>query len=549
MLVRVRERAFTLIELMIVVAIFALISAVLVPSFLRARSNALEKTAQKAHEQTAPVRELPEGQRPSTATVEMQLKLDREPMRVGFEVLNRYRLHHQAHFRFGLAERPTLIQIPLPAENRAFGQFQVLRRVGEGQWAKPEGLVMSPEWLAWSEQPGPEVEVQVRYQSEGENGLFLAMPPANLHTEIKVKLEDPSSVSVPPAGLRAREPGVWESRQILSPPPLVLELPVLADPLARVVKLFRLTGLAVLLFGAGFWYLGELYRSGSLKQFRFASFSLLAVNYSMFFVCFAVLGFHEVVSPSLNLVLSAMLTAPVLVFHVAQIQDWRFALTRALPLSLATLGLVFNGVYVGDYRDYVYLAYALATGLLLTLSYRPFLAVSQRREESKKTQLEALLVSYYAAQDSGRQLHAEATEMVESGRLRVSQRDSLRSALDQFASKTQHLELSSDPESAHYYVEDYERRLVDATTTLRREVDFLRESLAEPEPLDDLYFCLACGQQALGGKYCCHCSLPLPEVTPCPGCQTENVIPKHLNAQGPYHCHKCGQRRALTTMV
>lgn len=545
MLIRVQRRAFTLIELMVVVAIFAIISAILVPSLLKARSKAGEKASQKVNEQTAPVRELPEGQHPMTVAVDMKLKLDREPLRTGFEVLNRYRLHHEGRFRFELADNLTLIQIPLPAENRAFGQFQVLRRVGQGDWVKPEGLVMSPQWIAWTEPPGPEIDVEVRYQSEGENGLWLALPPADLHTEIKAELEDPGSISVPPVGLRASKLGVWERSQILNPPPLVLELPLLADPLTRVVKLFRLTGLAVLLFGAGFWYLGELHKSGSLKQFRFASFFLLAVNYSMFFVCFAVFGFHEAVSPLSNLAISALLTAPILVFHVAQIQDWKFALTRALPLSLATLGLVYNGVYTGDYRDYIYLAYALATGVLLTLSYGPFLAASGRKEEAKRLRLEEQMGRFQEAQALARQQRAEARELAESSKLRESQQESLRSALEQFSSKTQHLDLPGELARAQYYVEDYERRLTDATTALRAEVDFLRGSLIETKVSEDRCYCLACGQEALGGQYCCHCSLPLPDVSSCPECRTENVIPKHILTKSPYHCHKCGHQRLL----
>ena len=48
--------------------------------------------------------------------------------------------------------------------------------------------------------------------------------------------------------------------------------------------LFRFVGLAVLLFGAGFWYLSEQHKPGALNGFRWSHFLLLATIYSLFFV-------------------------------------------------------------------------------------------------------------------------------------------------------------------------------------------------------------------------------------------------------------------------
>ncbi|MCB0069089.1 MAG: prepilin-type N-terminal cleavage/methylation domain-containing protein, partial [Caldilineaceae bacterium] len=83
--------------------------------------------------------------------------------------------------------------------------------------------------------------------------------------------------NVLPEALQAR--GLDAAAQAPEPPP---------SPAAQLV---RRAGLAVLLFGAGFWYLAELRRPGCLDRFRLGQFLLLALTFSLFFVAFAVL--HE----------------------------------------------------------------------------------------------------------------------------------------------------------------------------------------------------------------------------------------------------------------
>jgi prepilin-type N-terminal cleavage/methylation domain-containing protein len=555
MLIRFHRRAFTLIELMVVVAIMAVITAILVPAFLRARSKGSEAAKQATAEVAAVPQEPPSGQLPLTAVVELQMSLEPEPLRVGFDVLNRYRFNHEGRYLFEQSAGPTVIQIPLAVNHRALDQFKVLRRNDQGEWAVPENLVMAANWLAWVEEGDSPVEVEVRYQSEGEEELWLELPPAGLHKKIAANLDGPDSLTVPPQGLRFSQHGVWERNEILSPPPLVVELPVLEDPLSRVVRLFRYTGLAVLLFGGGFWYLGELHRPGALGRFRFGSFALLAVNYSMFFVCFAVLGFHEVVTPFQNLLISAALTAPILAFQVAQILDWKFSLAHAVPLSLATLGLVFNGVYGGDYRDYVYLGYALMSGLLLTLSYRPFMTNWEAKQTARTQAVESLVQSYRSAQQEARKEKAETAALLEGGRLRSSQVEALNSALAHFHERTKYADLPDDPQTSRDLVESHLRRILEASAELRRERQFIRQSMPDLETPEAAKghpahsCCLACGEQALSGRYCCHCSRPLPEIVACPQCETENVIPHHLEHAGPYHCHRCGHRHAVTASM
>lgn len=539
------RRGFTLIELMVVVAIMAILSAILVPWFLRLGTRAKGGKARVETARAVPVTP-PEGALPAGVRVQLKLQLQPEPQRQGLDVINRYRLLHQGRYEFRLDQPTSLVLIPLPQNNSGLSQVKVLRRSMGGTWERPTDLKVGDGWLAWVEADTREVEAQVSFQSEGEDRLALSLPSAAVHDSIELTLDSPLEIEAPVMGLNLVEQGHWMGETVLSPAPLVVDLPPLEDPLSRVVRLFRLTGLAVLLFGAGFWYLAELSRSGSLAGFRFGSFALLAGNYSLFFVCFAVLGFHEVLAPWQNLLLSAALTAPMLSLQVAHILGWRFALTRALPLSLATLGLVYNGVYGGSVRDFVYLGYALAVGLLLTLSYRPFSRAQKAKKEARDGRVQSLVEEYYAACTRAREQREQACQLVRSELLRASQIEELKSALGRFDDSMRISRLPEDPWSRKELTESYTSRVVEASKELQRECEFIQQHVPPPVEQKTLC-CLACGQEARGGQYCCFCSLPLPQVLACPSCEVENVLPKHLSAIETFHCHRCGHRHSLVT--
>lgn len=541
MLYRRRFPGFTLIELMIVVAVMALLSAVLVPWLLRARHHSSQPKA-ATESRSVTQHQLPEGASPAGVSVDLQLELKPKPRRVGLDVLNRYTLNHRGRYLFRVDKNSTLIQIPLPEASTSISELRVRSRQPDERWSVPSNLIASSGWLAWIQESPGDLEVMVDFNSEGQDRLKLSLPPANLHHKISAEITSKAKLTVPTSGLSSVDGNTWQRENILSPSPLLVELPSLEDPLTRVVRLFRLTGLAVLVFGSGFWYLSELYESGSLKSFGFGSFGLLALNYSLFFVSFAVLGFHELLPAHQNLALSTLLTAPILLYHVSQILDWRFAISRALPLSIATLGLVYNGVYGGETRDVVYLGYALALGTLLTLSYRPFVRALRAKNAQHRKDVDQLLTEYRAARDQARDLVAETRQLLETGRLRESQRATLTRALELQAEQTRYIDLPTDPYSWSEPVVTVTKKLLDSTNELQRELKAVRGHLPA-QTLSEIHLhCLACGREALDGKYCCHCSLPLPEVFECPGCRTEIVLPRHLELDSNYHCHQCGHR-------
>ncbi|MEO6595896.1 MAG: prepilin-type N-terminal cleavage/methylation domain-containing protein [Planctomycetota bacterium] len=87
----------------------------------------------------------------------------------------------------------------------------------------------------------------------------------------------------------------------------------IAESLTMVDLMLRLAGVAVLLFGAGFWYMVELHEAGRLDQFRLGHF-LPALNYSLFFAVFAVLGSREV-NARVAVTVAALVSYALLALH------------------------------------------------------------------------------------------------------------------------------------------------------------------------------------------------------------------------------------------
>ena len=152
----------------------------------------------------------------------------------------------------------------------------------------------------------------------------------------------------------------------------VLEFPAGTSPLGRVILALQLAGVAVLLFGAGFWYLSEGQTPGRLDDFRWGHFLLLALNYSLFFAIFAVLGYRG--SSAFALTVAAVVSLPLLMLHVVRITNASFAFGRVLPLAMLTSTTVVGGVFLDRQRPLVLLAAAVLLIVFLTVSYGSWLA-------------------------------------------------------------------------------------------------------------------------------------------------------------------------------
>jgi len=156
-------------------------------------------------------------------------------------------------------------------------------------------------------------------------------------------------------------------------------------PVGRLLLLSKLVGLAVLFLGVGFWYLSERRKPGALASFRWPHFLLLALNYSLFFAAFAVLGVKEA-TPWRPLALAGLLSLPPLLLHIGRLTDRRFALTRGLPLVLLSLAVVLWGVYGASTARFFYVVLGAALVAFVTVTFPRWSAGRRRQRERRETE-------------------------------------------------------------------------------------------------------------------------------------------------------------------
>jgi hypothetical protein len=214
----------------------------------------------------------------------------------------------------------------------------------------------------------------------GREQFDYALPPARelRSVAITLNLSGTESRTIPDEALQPSAAGAnqlrWEFKNLVSDRQITVLIPGAQAPLARVLLLSRLVAVAVLLFGAGFWFLSEQVNPGQLDRFRWGHFLLLALTFSLFFVIFAVLEFHGGLSTPISMAVSGLFSLPLLVLHVSRVLDLKFAITRVFPLAIFTLGMVVNGVYGGAFRDYGFIVATIIIIGYATISYESWAA-------------------------------------------------------------------------------------------------------------------------------------------------------------------------------
>ena len=543
-----RLRAFTLIELMIVVALIAVLSAILVPNFIRAREKArLNSQARAAATQPAP---RPNGNPPVLESADLSMTLDVKPLRVGLDVANRFQLQHQGTFHWSAGgPGPRLVLFELPAGVDQVEGLLVQYRRGQ-EWVEPDNAVYGHDFVAWEapERAFP-LETRLTYGARGADRLAYFWPGASKICQLQASLTmSPDAQAVLPLGsLRPTEQDgdryTWVLGNVLAPAPIEVELSAVDSPLGQAGRLFRLTGLALLLFGAGFWYLAELYRPGSLKNFGFGSFLLLALTYSSFFVSVAVLSLDGRLSTSSYLALSMALCLPLLAFHVRQLVDSRFAFTRAFPLAVVTLSLVLLGVYGGAWRPIGFLSLTLLVLGFLTATYRPFRRTLEQRELGRQLALAAAGQRLTEVKKQALRQESAILMRLEGGQSKLGETranhlracaKALRHGLD--------LGTGGSAESLEWAISNLSKELESAREAMHQVQEFEQETRHQ-KAAEQARHCCFCGAAAPGRSYCGDCGSKLPVVKACSGCQAEVLIPAHLLSTGQaYHCSGCGQR-------
>ncbi len=587
---------FTLIELLVVVVIISIVSAILLPTFITARDRARIRAAAESAAAAAPRpggerARAPVGVPPVLRAVELRLVLDPSYHRVGMDVFTRYRVDGSGNVLFragsGRPDEPLLLMLPFPDHTVEARDVRIrVREVGPdgqpGREVPGDRVVFDRTGIYFLTRAARNVmlRAEVGFTAFGRERFDYALPPSELLESLSLTLElrGAEARTVPDESLQPSASGPhqlrWEFRNLVSDRKISVLIPAAQAPLARMLLLCRLVAVAVLLFGAGFWFLSEQVKPGQLDAFRLGHFLLLALTYSVFFVVFAVLELHGGIGTPVAMGVSAVVSLPLLVLHVARVLDFRFAATWVLPLALVTLGLVINGVYGGPARDYGFIA---ATVMLLgwvTVFY-PSWAAGRERHRRECTAAYLAHRRALAERISGplaarlAELHPVVGRLAELQQLPLGEpratdsgppaaaRDllgKLAQEHERLTSRLSYLPPTPGPETPGIL------RSVDAEATsleeqlvlhlARLKTDLLARTGA-PEAAARLEgarsgHCAACGQAAPGGRYCAQCGTLRPRETTCEGCSARLLLPLHLipaeRREGPMHCPDCGGR-------
>ncbi|MBI4614908.1 MAG: zinc ribbon domain-containing protein [Planctomycetes bacterium] len=594
-----RGRGFTLIELLVVVVIISLVAAVVIPFLLRGLQDARmgsessPKISQAAPKAGAIAEEGQTVEPPALESSDIRVLCRTEEVLDGFGVRTDYEARFEGVFVLRnvdeKAERLTLhFQFP-PGMSEA-RDVSLRLREDSGEESEPRGIQYATQGMSWNGPvaPGEARTFVVRYLARGRDAFSYEVAGQGRAKRVRFEMEIDSERTpyVPPDSLRPTswDGGTiaWSYDELVTRRPIVVEFPSGSSPLGRVILLCQLAGLAVLLFGAGFWYLAELYRPGSLAGFRAGHFLLVALTYSLFFAVFAVVSFQGRMDLGLGLGVAASL--PLLTLHVSRVLDRRFALSRALPLAIVTLAVVSGAVYFIEHLSLVLLGAGVGLVAFATLTYRRFFERRKVREKEREAETrrrarqeeldKACAELETRAQDARLALAECALTLDEGGEeapgaaaLRAEvdlRRERLAATLEGAGELRARLaavsEAPSEETAARAAVEFkartawFRERIAAETVACREAAEACARSEREASPGDGgargsaaRPHCSACGKASSPSTaHCPHCGVERPAVMTCTRCRRPVELPRHLLAaewrDRPLHCPGCGEK-------
>lgn len=587
-------RGFTLIELLVVVAMVAILSGLVLPLLAGARDKARKAAAKQAATATAEKAPAPEkpvtlpGVPPVLETVDLKMALATSYHRIGMDVFTRYRVECDGRVRFrhpgGGGDPRVLLVIPFPDEIVEASDVSLNVRGPDGKPLPPEDVAYTKRGIfaTCAAEPGQVLTADLGFTALGRERFDYALPPARQLRDVSVALSlaGARARTIPDDALQPAEATPesirWSFHNLVSDRRISVVIPGAEAPLARVLLLLRLLAVSVLLFGAGFWYLSEQVRPGQLSGFRLGHFLLLTLTYSLFFAIFAVLEFHGRLGTPAAMVVAGAFSVPLLVLHVSRVIDLRFAATRVVPLAAFTVGLVVNGVYGGEMRDYVFIGAAIVILAYVTIGYEAWSARRAKYHESRveayaaqrKALAERLVGDLGARAAALKEADARAELVLKSSpgeelapalaRLESAREPmaGLRNEYDGLVKRLSHLPAEPDWETAGTLrgierdAEGLRDRIGPYLARLQEELaasEEQRRALTPPATAGEVH-CIACGHAVPDAPFCQQCGAARPVVLACAACGERVVVPRHLLTEEQQavmlHCGRCGARAA-----
>ncbi len=582
-------RGFTLIELMIVCAIFSLLAAIIIPSFIRARERARKASTQSAAEvaEKAPVlpsvdmarrNEMTKSALPIFDTADIRMSLSATHQRLGMDVYTRYEASYKGHFVIlhpEESDEPVLLDFQFPAGTAEARDVSLIFSYGDKK-EEPRGLLFDRKGIIWAGPlpgEGP-VTVDVSFVAQGRDRFEYSLPPAQRIKSIQIIMEHSGAaqIFIPDYGLQPTAANdkelTWKFDSLVTNRSIVIDLPGAQSPLGRAMLLSKLVGLAVLLFGAGFWYLAELYEAGKLNDFRLGHFLLLALTYSLFFVIFAVMGFHGEKALYLNIGVAMVFSLPLLVLHVSRVIDMNFALTRTLPLALFTLGIVLVGVYGGNYRDYIFIGAAFIIVAFVTLTFRqwsalrdayvkdledaasePLNELAPQIKEVRKLSDNAEFVLNGKETESMKQYNESIVEAHQALGSILNEYYAIVAQKEKLATIKDRNEHRETRRLIHDNVQQLKAKIPTALEPVKSLItNLLKAQEAEKAPItpapEGKAHCISCSALIEHTPFCPRCGTAQPRVGSCKKCGSPFSIPVHLiekkALESSLFCQNCG---------